>query len=61
MIRRAAVQLALPPKTGPQPRAGAQFLRRQVMARANKERLAVLLAEIQRKEGGDERYKASLE
>ena len=33
----------------------------QVMARANKERLAVLLGEIQRKEGGEDRYKASLE
>jgi hypothetical protein len=33
----------------------------QVMARANKERLAVLLGEIQRKEGGEDRYKASLD
>ncbi len=31
------------------------------MARVNKERLAVLLGEIERKEGGDERYAASLE
>lgn len=33
----------------------------KLMARVNKERLAVLLGEVQRKEGGDERYAASLD
>lgn len=32
-----------------------------MIARANKERLGVLLGEIERKEGGDERYAAALE
>lgn len=33
----------------------------KMMARANKERLGVLLGEIERKEGGDERYAAALD
>ena len=33
---------------------------RQVLARANRERLGALLGEVQRREGGDERYVASL-
>jgi len=33
----------------------------KMMARANRERLAVLLGEIERKEGGDQRYAASLD
>ena len=32
----------------------------QVLARANRERLGALLGEVQRREGGDERYAASL-
>jgi len=31
-----------------------------VLARANRERLGALLGEVQRREGGDERYAASL-
>lgn len=33
----------------------------KMIARANKERLGVLLGEIERKEGGDERYAAALD
>ncbi|KAK9816747.1 hypothetical protein WJX72_004525 [[Myrmecia] bisecta] len=36
-------------------------LSHQVLAKANRERLAVLLGELQRKEGGDERYAAALD